>query len=67
MSNCKSCGAEIIWKKTTNGKNIPLDANSEEKRAMISVKDSEVVYIGDCYVVHWATCPNADSHRKKGE
>ena len=26
MSKCKSCGAEIIWIKTKNGKNMPCDA-----------------------------------------
>ena len=64
MAKCKSCGAEIVWKKTPNGKNIPLDADSEEKMAMVSAKDTDVVFIGDCFRVHWATCHNADQHRK---
>ena len=27
MSACRSCGADIVWAKTTAGKNIPIDAN----------------------------------------
>ena len=27
MSNCKSCGAEIVWEKSNNGKNIPMNKN----------------------------------------
>lgn len=52
MATCKSCGAEIVWKKTTNGKNIPLNADSEERRAMVSFKDDGVVFISDCFQVH---------------
>ena len=25
MSRCRSCGAEVVWSKTENDRNIPLD------------------------------------------
>jgi len=28
MSECRSCGAEIVWLKTSAGKNIPVDADT---------------------------------------
>jgi hypothetical protein len=27
MANCKSCGAEITWAKTPNGKRMPLESD----------------------------------------
>lgn len=30
IARCRSCGAEIVWAKTQNGKNIPIDAQSHE-------------------------------------
>lgn len=44
MANCRSCGAEIEWKKTAAGKLMPVDKDTGES--------------------HFATCPNAASHRK---
>jgi len=31
MSQCKSCGAEIIWCQTPAGKLMPLDAKPETR------------------------------------
>lgn len=63
MPTCKACGAEIIWKKTTNGKNIPLD--TEPRKMATIMKDGETVWIGDAYTTHWETCPEADRFRTK--
>jgi hypothetical protein len=30
FSNCRSCGARILWARTENGKAIPLDAQPRE-------------------------------------
>lgn len=67
---CKSCGAPIRWARTPSGKATPLDADP--------IATGEVVLDGGIarhvdlltetdgprYRVHWATCPQADSHRK---
>ncbi len=65
MSACRSCGAEIVWKKTASGKNVPLDL--PEKRYVenkTSIHRGQVE-IQDTWLSHFATCPNADSHRKE--
>ena len=63
MANCRSCGAEIIWVKMESGKAMPLDKKEivlfrpvREGIAPIQVKGHQS---------HFATCPNADKHRKK--
>lgn len=48
-SKCKSCSAPIEWWLTSNGKKIPYDP----------LPASEY----DQTTPHWATCPNADTHR----
>lgn len=48
-SKCKSCDAPIEWWKTTHGKNIPYDPIAGDEVQVTP---------------HWATCPNADGHRK---
>lgn len=70
MSACRSCGAPIIWAITENGKRMPLDAEPAERPTgvfrlepsgddLIARRPIEQVYIS-----HFATCPNADQHRK---
>jgi len=56
MSNCKSCKTKIIWMKTVWGKNIPVDWK-EEIQGQDFFNDRTMVS-------HFATCPNADKHRK---
>jgi hypothetical protein len=70
---CKSCGAPIRWAKTEAGKRIPLDPEPRPNGNLL-VQDG-IAYVhepGDAtdfdqqyYVSHFATCPNADSHRKR--
>lgn len=64
MSECKSCGAPIVWALTEAGKKVPLDVKSE-KRFILKDKVSVEVILRNTYVSHFATCPNADKHRKK--
>jgi hypothetical protein len=49
-STCKSCAAPIEWWRTNNGKNLCFDP--------LPANEDETT------TVHWATCPNADQHRK---
>jgi len=63
MSRCKSCGAEVKWVKSEFGKAMILNAKTE-KRIIIDADGRGIV--ADTYLSHFATCPNAASHRKKG-
>lgn len=76
MPECKSCGADIIWKKTIKGRTIPLDPEPTQKgNVIISEAGEALVYNSPAaiapryadaprYLSHFATCPNADQHRK---
>jgi len=78
VSACRSCGAEIIWALTENGKRIPLDAEpyagdspsglfvlrqfSDEKTAIATTPDA---FPGEyLWRSHFASCPQAKEWRK---
>jgi hypothetical protein len=61
MSKCKSCGAEIIWAKTAKGKKMPFDAIPKKVWVVTHLGDA---FLSDSYTPHWATCPDANKHRK---
>lgn len=75
MATCKACGAEIIWKKTVEGKNMPLDAKPRKMAVLeaafahgVEIKAEPCVKIVDAYTTHWETCPEADRFRRsKGD
>jgi hypothetical protein len=54
---CSSCRARIIWLKTDAGKNMPTDADT--------VEPEDDLFDPARHKSHFATCPNADQHRKK--
>ena len=62
MPTCKSCGAEIEWIKTPNGKKCPIDAKA--KKVWVLDKLLNNWFLCDGHESHFATCPNADMHRK---
>lgn len=74
---CRSCGASIIWAKGANGKANPLDAEPSPKGNIRLTDDGMLTYLtneaaalarakGDeLRLSHFATCPNAATHRKK--
>jgi hypothetical protein len=80
MSDCRSCGAEIIWITThPGGRSMPLDpkphpegnvlVDMDARRGVVlSVKSRQVVLEETpdepLYRSHFATCPNAESHRR---
>jgi len=64
-SKCRSCGAEIVWLKTKLEKFMPVDAGSltsQEQSAVIG--KMEIVFDHTRHKSHFATCPNANKHRK---
>ena len=70
-SQCRSCGSCIIWAKTRGKKWMPLDATPSEDGNVWLYPDGTCVVTrqahlfpeGSRHMAHWATCPNADSHR----
>ena len=77
MPECSSCGAVIIFAKTIKGATIPLDEQpSPRGNIVLSPEEgTALVYNGPAaiapryadeprYFSHFATCPNADQHRK---
>ena len=60
MSQCKTCGAEIVWVTTTAGKRMPLDITYKT----VVTNDGKVVLGRES---HFSTCPDADIHRKRKE
>ncbi len=58
-AQCKSCGAFIIWLTTKGGKSMPVDYDT------FNTGDPRVFTPDLGHQSHFATCPNADKHRKK--
>jgi len=83
MAKCRSCGAEIIWIKTSAGKMMPCNPigvrywEQPKAKGKIITPNGEVlscVFEGDerkatgiGYAPHWSTCKSASQHRKKPE
>lgn len=78
MSVCKSCGASIIWARTPAGRTIPIDREPSDDgnvrlsyeghkaNALVVGKSDDLFSIGEPrHQSHFATCPNADAHRKR--
>lgn len=72
---CKSCGAPIIWAMSANRKWIPFDAQpTRDGRWHVEFMaggeslawQPATNHSGqDRYTPHWATCPNANKHRRR--
>jgi hypothetical protein len=54
---CSSCRARIVWLKTAAGNNMPVDADT--------VESDDDQFVGERHTSHFATCPNANQHRRK--
>lgn len=82
MAKCKSCGATIIWVGMQSGKSMPCDArqvaywedkkgeatiitpNGETVRATLQAQRTPPTGVG--FIPHWATCPQAQNFKKRG-
>lgn len=79
VKRCRSCGAEIIWTVTHNGKRMPVDAEpvpdgnvrlrQDGDRVIAEYPGKEHPGLFDDpderrYLSHFATCPQAQSWRK---
>lgn len=71
ITQCRSCGAPIVWGKTKNGKGIPLDAaphpdgNVELHPDGRAVVNSGPLIGVPLYRSHFTTCPHAAEHRRR--
>ncbi len=79
MARCKSCGAEIVFIGTASGKQMPVNAKpikffaDKDKGNELFVTGSGATVKGyrasdgdrTGYISHFATCPNANTHRRK--
>ena len=80
MARCKSCGAEINWVTTFSGKKMPVDAQelwfaADGGKDVFVTSGGAVIHgtrvesgradgrIG--HISHFATCPNANLHRRR--
>ena len=77
QGNCRSCGAALIWiRSDSTGALMPLDASPVENGNVV-IKDGVAHVIngslfeefmdGLRYRSHFASCPAAQKHRKKGK
>lgn len=78
MTACRSCGAEIFWATTAAGRAMPIDPTpTPDGNVIIQRRDGRigatVLAAGAApaspqeprYTSHFATCPNASSHRRR--
>ena len=91
---CRSCGAQIFWAVTANGKRMPLDAQPHPEGNLVlrtqagpdgqEALDDPLLCLSVAavakleehgiparlgeprYLSHFATCPQAGQHRRKG-
>lgn len=74
-ATCRSCGAEILWARTVNGRAIPLDrepapGGNVEFTGVLDVVRVLAAPVDDFARTprrfpHHATCPQADQWRKR--
>jgi len=66
MARCKKCNAEIYFLNTSNGKLIPVDANSLNEVELYDLKNGlRRLYNHKRHISHFSTCKFAGSFRKK--
>lgn len=71
MARCRSCGADVIWATSTNGKAMPMDAQPDPKGTFVIVvgKARKATAEDDRlhrprHTCHFATCEQADEWRR---
>lgn len=71
-NECKSCKAKIVWCKTHNGKNIPVDMFTlpEGDKMLLLHRwqigdNTPLIFNPQKHIAHFATCPYAAEHRKE--
>lgn len=70
IAKCRSCGADIIWARTSSGRNIPVDADPTPDGNVELTGTTVVVHPGpvpdlELRMAHHATCPQAAEWRRR--
>lgn len=72
-AHCSSCKARILWGRTSKGQSMPVDAEPVgdgewllERGELVHHGNGASLFITLRYRSHFATCPQADQHRKGG-
>ena len=60
VSNCRSCGKTIVWMKTIQGKNMPVNITEQ---SLDDANHNEFFNPLE-HVSHFSTCPQAKKHRR---
>lgn len=79
-ARCRSCGAFIVWAKSEAGKWLPFDFEPHPRGTFILTEDFDATepkafpwrkfdqallpLYRERWVPHWATCPQANAHRR---
>ena len=68
---CRTCRQPILWAVTTTGRRIPVDVHPTERGNLTLVTDGHQLIAGvhvdadgPRYLSHFATCKDANRHRK---
>lgn len=56
ITKCRGCGADIVWLKTSSGKNIPVNYKKDVDFKIFDPKNHEA---------HFSTCPQAKEFRRE--
>ena len=64
MPKCKTCDADIVWVESQDGRKHPLDDRLLTVAVTVG-EDPLVVRFIQARSSHFATCPQADAHRKR--
>lgn len=81
VSECRSCGAEILWAATEHDRKMPLDAVPVDVEQLdnyaglfvlmpgpLALAATPAMFPGEAfYRSHFATCPEADAWRNRKE
>lgn len=76
QGKCRSCGKTIWWLTTTAGNTMPVDPEEVPDGNIVLVDGKAHTLRGDLfeekhegprYKSHFATCPQAAQHRRKGK
>lgn len=75
MSACRSCGAPLRWAVTAKGRRLPLDPEPAATGNVVVDATGAARVLSPLeprpadvplYLSHFATCPDANIHRRRG-
>lgn len=65
IAHCRSCGAEIVFMKTSKERRIPVDKSSVPPEDLKRIEEGRLLdFNKSVHTSHFVTCPSAAKHRK---